>query len=90
MTTKAPDPGIVCDRFIGLTMKVSDAMDRAVALHNECEALQGYPPATTQELAAVLADYLLWKFGEEGRAAFERQAKHFALCAIEKYIRPAS
>ena len=86
MTDDNDDIAIVCDRLIGLTTKISDAFDRAVALHNACEALQGYPPASRSELVGVLADYLLWKFGKEGIAAVEHQAKALLASGIGKYI----
>ena len=86
MTDDNDDIAIVCDRLIGLTTKISDALDRAVALHNACETSQGHPPTRRSELAAVLADYLLWKFGKDGIAAVEHQGKALRACGIGKYI----
>ena len=51
-----------------------------------CEASQGYPPASCSEPVAVLADYLLWKFGKNGIVSVEYQAKALQVFGIGRYI----
>jgi hypothetical protein len=77
---------IVSDRFVGLVRRINAALAQAIALHNAMEASEGRSPATAGEVAAVIADYLLWKFGAEGRRAFEQQASLFAKARLERFL----
>lgn len=54
--------------------------------HNAREASQGYLPASCSELVAVLADYLLWRFGKDGIAAVEHQAKALQVLELESIL----